>query len=204
MLRTEIINRLIVKNNYKSYLEIGIGDAVNYNQVSCEKKNNVDPCFDNYDSQAEARIVNRCTSDDFFKTNTEKFDIIFIDGLHEYEQVHRDIINSLNSLNEGGVVLCHDMLPPSEWHQRPPAEYAGGEWNGDCWKAIARLRLEESNLSIITVDTDWGVGIIRKKENGNLKIGKTVEEVTNYSFYESTRNDLMNVVSVDDYVNFYS
>lgn len=204
MLRTEIINRLITKNGYKSYLEIGIGDAANYNQISCENKSNVDPCFDNYDSQAEARIVNRCTSDEFFERNTEKFDIIFIDGLHEYEQVHRDIINSLNVINEGGVVLCHDMLPPTEWHQRPPSEYTGGEWNGDCWKAIARLRAEETDLSIITIDTDWGVGVIRKKENGNLRIGRTVNEVTQYSFYESTKNSLMNVVSVEDYTNFYS
>lgn len=203
MLRTEIINRLIVKYNYKSYLEIGIGDGVNYKNIKCDTKSNVDPFLNNYDSQSEEMIVNRCTSDNFFKKNIDKFDIIFIDGLHEYMQVYNDILNSLNCLNDGGVVLCHDMLPPTEWHQRPPSEYTGGEWNGDCWKAIARLRIEENNLSIITIDTDWGVGIIRKTEKANIRIDVNIDEVTQYSFYEENRNNLMNVVSVDDYINFY-
>ena len=103
MLRTDIINRLIEKHKYKSYLEIGIGDAVNYRLINCENKSNVDPCFDNYDSQATAMVINRCTSDEFFSKNTEKFDIIFIDGLHEYEQVYRDIINSLNALQQNAI-----------------------------------------------------------------------------------------------------
>lgn len=126
MKRNDIINSLIAIKKYKSYLEIGIGDGANYNQIICENKNNVDPCFDLLDSQNISHVKNVMTSDEFFNKNTEMFDVIFVDGLHEYQQVYRDIKNSLNVLNENGCIVCHDMLPPTEWHQRPASEYSGG------------------------------------------------------------------------------
>ena len=41
----------------------------------------------------------------------QKFDIIFIDGLHEYDQVKKDIVNSLKFIDEKGFILIHDLLP---------------------------------------------------------------------------------------------
>ena len=35
------------------------------------------------------------TSDEFFKSNNEFFDLIFLDGLHTYEQTIKDIDNSI-------------------------------------------------------------------------------------------------------------
>ena len=49
------------------------------------------------------------TSDKFFKDN-EKFDIIFIDGLHTFEQTIKDIDNSIKFLRDKGVILIHDCL----------------------------------------------------------------------------------------------
>ena len=40
----------------------------------------------------------RKTSDNFFKNNKKEFDVIFIDGLHIYEQCRKDVINSLKVL----------------------------------------------------------------------------------------------------------
>ena len=36
--------------------------------------------------------------------------MIFIDGLHHYEQAHRDLRNSLNNLKKGGIILIHDYV----------------------------------------------------------------------------------------------
>ena len=196
MTRAEIINTLIEKYNYKSYLEIGIGGGGNYHTINCDYKSNVDPCFDDYDGQVKSEVVNLMTSDEFFEKTQEKFDIIFVDGLHVYEQVYKDIINSLNCLNEGGTVVCHDMLPPTEWHQRPADQYHGEEWNGDCWKAVARLRVERDDLEIYTVDSDWGVSIIRKGKN--TKFDGNLDEVLQYPFFEKNKFKLMNVKRPQD------
>lgn len=201
MLRSDAINHLIEKHGYKKYLEIGVADGSNYNLIKCDYKSNVDPCFDDKDSQNIKAVVNVMTSDEFFEKTDEKFDIIFIDGLHTYEQVYADITNSVNVLEPNGSIICHDMLPPSEWHQRPSEEFQKGEqWNGTCWKAIARLRNEETDLKIRTIDTDWGLGFIQKEEGGNEPVGVSLDIVLNYTFFNSNRDKLMNVISVYDFL----
>lgn len=78
-MRWDIINDLIKKNGYKSYLEIGVYNrALNFNQIKAKIKWCVDP-----DVNANADVV--CTSDMYFESAIqagEKYDIIFIDGLH--------------------------------------------------------------------------------------------------------------------------
>jgi len=48
------------------------------------------------------------TSDTFFLKNKRTFDIIFIDGLHIYDQVKRDVLNSIKVLNKDGFILLYD------------------------------------------------------------------------------------------------
>ena len=86
------------------------------------------------------------TSDEFFKQNEKRFDLIFIDGLHEANQVFRDVKNSLNYLNENGVILLHDCNPSIEEHQTFPQSLDHNKrhlniWLGDTWKTVTRYLL---------------------------------------------------------------
>ena len=52
------------------------------------------------------------TSDNYFFNNKNNlFDLIFLDGLHTYEQTIKDIFNSLKTLKKNGVIIVHDCLP---------------------------------------------------------------------------------------------
>ena len=93
--RVEIVQNIIDLKNYKSYLEIGTFKDELFASVKCNKKIGVDPV-----SGGNVRK----TSDKFFLENKEKFDLIFIDGLHHYNQVKKDIANSLVALNDKGVI----------------------------------------------------------------------------------------------------
>ena len=50
------------------------------------------------------------TSNNFFKKNSENFDLIYVDGDHASEQVSLDIINSWKILNKGGFLILDDYL----------------------------------------------------------------------------------------------
>ena len=93
--RTDIINYYIKENQYKSYLEIGVASGANYDNIEIKERESVDPAIGAYNSSRPTYMM---TSDIFFSTivNDKFYDIIFIDGLHEYQQVYKDILNSLN------------------------------------------------------------------------------------------------------------
>jgi hypothetical protein len=154
--RYEIIQETIKRKNYKSYLEIGCDQDELFSKIIIEKKIGVDP-----DSGGTIRD----TSDNFFKKNNKKFDIIFIDGLHEYDQVKKDINNSLFFLNDNGVIFLHDCMPMRFIYQAVPR--ATGLWNGDVWKNIVEARTKQE-IDTYVVHADHGVGMILKRTNKNL------------------------------------
>ena len=49
------------------------------------------------------------TSDEFFKTNTEMFDVIYIDGNHAEDYIKRDIENAFKFCKKGGVIWFDDF-----------------------------------------------------------------------------------------------
>ena len=162
--RFDIINKLIYSKKFKSYLEIGCQSDVNFSKIKIENKVGVDP-------QSGGTL--RMTSDEFFSQNKETFDLIFIDGLHIHEQVLKDIDNSLNVLNENGVILLHDCLPAKIWHQTIPQTHSS--WNGDVWKSIVQSRTRE-DIDTYTIKADQGLGLILKRKNRD----KLVHPINNF------------------------
>ena len=151
--RWDLIDYLIQKNSFENYLEIGCDKNQSFSKIKIYNKIGVDPI--------EGGTI-RSTSDQFFDQNKNNFDIIFIDGLHHYSQVLKDINNSLKILNKNGFILVHDCLPRSLAQQAVPRYRAS--WNGDVWKAIVELRTK-NNLNIFTSQIDFGVAIIQISEN---------------------------------------
>jgi hypothetical protein len=190
MKRTDIINHLIKKNNYKRYLEIGVRDPdSNLNLISVEHKDGVDPAGNcNYP----------ITSDDFFKQLDENvtYDIIFIDGLHIDYQVEKDITNSLKHLSEGGTIVMHDCSPIKEEHQ--VEEYVvGTTWNGTTWKAYVKFRMTDENLSMFVVDTDHGVGVITKgKQTLYPK-----SDILDFKLLNENRKEILNLITPEQFLN---
>lgn len=188
--RTRIINTLIKNIKAKKYLEIGVCSGDNISQIDCEYKVGVDP-------SDHSPSTFHLTSDQYFQICSEKFDVIFIDGLHEFDQVYRDITNSLKVLNPGGYIVCHDMLPTTELMQTIP--YQGGSWTGDCWKAFVTLRQERDDLDMMTVDTDFGCSIIQRGSQEKLILNASLT----YDNFVKNKNEWMNIISVEDYLKIF-
>ncbi len=189
--RWDLIKYLIKKNNYKNYLEIGCDQNQLFSKVNIDNKIGVDPV-------SGGNI--RKTSDDFFKENKSNFDIVFIDGLHIYEQVKKDILNSIHFLEKDGIILVHDCMPDSLGKQAVPRYKM--QWNGDVWKAIVDLRQIEE-LDIYTCEMDQGIGIITKKKNTSiLKIDKPINKLR-FVDYFNNYEEYMRVISVEKFKEIF-
>ncbi len=185
--RTEIIQNIINKKNYEKYLEIGCDKDDNFSKIQAKIKIGVDP---------QRGGTKRMTSDEFFKNNNENFDIIFLDGLHTYEQTIKDIQNSLNTISNGGIILIHDCLPKKIWNQIVPRVY--GHWNGDVWKAIVHSRTFEK-ADTYTIIADHGLGIIFKRKNRNLlNLKNTNFKNLKYADYYNNHMKFMNLINYDN------
>lgn len=153
-MRWELIQAIIDALACSSYLEIGCNQNVTFNAIRCKSKVGVDPIMGG---------TIRLTSDQFFAQNTDKFDIIFIDGLHEWQQVIKDVDNALNALNENGTIVIHDCDPPYEECQLMPRNGRKG-WCGDVWKAYVKLRTRP-DIDCVMSQFDCGCGVIKKRKN---------------------------------------
>ena len=186
--RSDIINKLISIKKYNSFLEIGCDKNSNFSNISVSKKIGVDP---------NSGGTHKMTSDEFFQTNIESFDLVFIDGLHETSQVDRDIDNSLKFLNKNGLILLHDCLPKKIWHQVVPCIYP--KWNGDVWKSIVKSRTRE-DINTYTIIADHGIGLIIKEKNKNiLNLGQEKLKKLKFKDYFNNHNEFMNLISVEKF-----
>lgn len=205
--RTEVINLLL--STFKrptTYLEIGLRNpASNYRKIKSGEKFSVDPGYESKLNFADFH----CTSNAFFEGIPnrkwpgipEKFDLIFIDGLHSASQVDQDISNSLGILSEDGFLVVHDCNPPTQWHSREEYDFlyspAKFFWNGTTWKAFLKWRGNPSLFSCC-VDTDWGVGIFSRKVKLGLPLEKPLE-FYDYKEFDGNRKYLLNLISFKEF-----
>lgn len=174
------VNLFYKNKNTCKYLEIGCADDKTFNCIPLDLKNKV-----GVDPLSGGTI--RQTSDEFFKNNKDYFDVIFIDGLHTYDQCLRDVENSLNFLNKGGFIFCHDFLP-TDW-KSANREQLQSKWNGDVWKVSLHL-VKTSGIDYFIANCDQGVGIIKKIDT-HINLEKNIENINNFNFknyYEFYQN----------------
>ena len=167
--RIALVNLLVSKKQDPSYLEIGCHANDLFDSVPCRHKTGVDPMMGG---------TVRATSDEFFAKNTDLFDVIFIDGLHTYEQVRKDAINSIRFLKPGGYVALHDMLPGSWLEHHVPR--LNDAWTGDVWKAAFELA-QSSGIDFKIVKIDYGVGVFRLS-GGKPSLAAMTEELKEKEF----------------------
>lgn len=189
--RFDVIQYLIDTYNYKSYLEIGVRYAEETNKaslvsVNCETKIGVD-------------IVNKnathvMSSDRFFESinPNQKFDIIFIDGDHEKTQVHKDILNSLNHLNDNGIIVCHDVNPFAERQLQPTKCH-------NAWETWAMLRQTRDDLQMHALTIDM-VGLISK---GSQELYTNDIEYT-WEYLDNNRTSLLNLIDETTFKQIYN
>lgn len=151
--RISLVNLLMASRPDGDYLEIGCAGNDLFHSVLAARKTGVDPVRGG---------THRLTSDDFFASwDGGSFDVIFIDGLHLYDQVRRDLLHALAWLKPGGWIAMHDMLP-RDWLEEHVPQIRTSGWTGDGWKVAFEMAVSP-DLDFRLIAVDHGVAVVRAK-----------------------------------------
>lgn len=174
--RVALVNLLCASKLDGNYLEIGCQGNICFDAIPMMNKIGVDP---------QSGGTHKEYSDDFFIKNTTYFDVIFIDGLHIYDQVRRDIVNSIKFLKPGGWVAVHDMLPDDAISEHVPI-ISKGPWFGDVWKVAFELA-STTGIEFKLVKIDAGIGLFRVTDPHAIlnDMGETLQNKRFQYLYEN-------------------
>jgi hypothetical protein len=138
------------------YLEIGClgGDlcASLKTKLSVGVDVNEHPDWSTYMQRSERVLFYQMPSDQFFKQNSQDWDLIFIDGDHSAKQVYKDVLNSLKWLAPGGLIVMHDTLPPTEGDT--------AETKSGTAYVVRRDLQRDSKLQVYTFPVTFGLTLV--------------------------------------------
>lgn len=140
---SQILNTLNDIESY-SYLELGVHDCKNFDNIRAKRKFSVD-------IKSSANF--KGSTDEYFEQLSPfyKFDIIFIDANHRIDYVTRDYNNAIKHCNKW--ILIHDMIPPDEAHTDDIF----------CSNSFILLFyiLKETNIKVYPMNENYGLTLVK-------------------------------------------
>jgi hypothetical protein len=137
------------------YLEIGCRMGDSFAPVR-SKTIAVDPFFRaeiNIIGQKPALHVFQATSDAFFESgflarNDIRLSLSFLDGMHLFEYLLRDFMNTEAASDPRGVIMMHDLVPHNLAMTTRDLTAIRGAWTGDVWKFLPILQRWRPDLTL--------------------------------------------------------
>ena len=162
----EILRAVQRKARPRVYLEIGVWRGTSLRLASpTTRVVGIDPDPQIVGTLPRRWTVHAETSDAFFARPdaavcTGVVDVAFIDGLHHYDQVLRDLAHVERRMAPDGVILIHDCLPPdASVATREPT--GAGMWAGDVWKIVPVLHAHRPDITVtIAAAAPTGLAVI--------------------------------------------
>jgi hypothetical protein len=145
------------------YLEIGLNRGKTFESVRAEVRDAVDP-FPKIQLEhlpGNCRVFSE-TSDVFFERDLghKSYDLVFIDGLHTWQQTHKDILNTF-SRSPKAILLIDDVVPSDATSAVPDFDKSltirslrndsSNEWCGDVFKSIEAITKTQPNIRVLTL-----------------------------------------------------
>jgi hypothetical protein len=206
MERPVILQAIINLFDEVRYMEIGVSAGDTFKAIKAKEKYAVDPKFlFDIPSNAEARgeYYFQVTSDSFFEKYGEgrAFDVIYIDGLHTYEQTLRDLLNSIQLLAFGGVIVIDDTVPTSYAASLPDPNIVMNirqllndqdqAWMGDVYKLVYFVQTFMQQFEYRTISDNHGQIVMWRQVRPQSEIvDRKTSEIADYDFsYTLTKRE---------------
>ncbi len=216
------LRALAQTNDAKTYLEIGVEKGSTFLNASFfELRHGVDPHF-RFDVEKYESSSVRCfemTSDEFFVSHADpkqKYDVIFLDGRHTFEQTFRDFCCSNAHATDQTIWILDDIAPSDIFsaHRDTQAAYRyreahglqGKAWTGDVFKVVFAIHDFFPNLSYhTTADGKPQTVVIRRARTSFAPLFNDLERISRMTYYDFVeRRECLNLASEDDITHWIS
>jgi hypothetical protein len=157
-------------------------------------------------------------SDDFFLYGADentKYDIIFLDGLHTFEQTFRDFCASQRHCHEDTLWMIDDVYPSDVFsaHRdrsetiklRRLHKLASRAWHGDVFKTIFAIHDFFPNFSYKTINSKGNpqAGLVRRPRSSFKPFYNSLEAISRMSYDDFLHNrDVLNLESEEDVLHW--
>lgn len=101
---------LFICENFKEANIVAVDTFKGKGKHNIDFKCVLDNFLNNTNEYKDRLNLNITDSKNFFENNTEKFDLIYIDGSHDMEDVKADCENALKFLNDKSILILDDFL----------------------------------------------------------------------------------------------
>lgn len=175
MPRSEVVQLFLDQFESPSYLEIGVARGETFHAVAAARKVAVDPLFQFDVLKHETRTIrfHSVPSDTYFgeiAQPEDRFDVIYIDGLHTAEQTLRDLINAQHFLKAEGVIIIDDVWPSSfvaairdlDQHKlvRECLNEQSPAWMGDVFKLLYFIDTFMQQFTLRIINDNFGQAVM--------------------------------------------
>ena len=163
----EFVRDVVQRKGAGNYLEIGVHNGSSLALIDCPAIG-VDPAFvfdRNPIGRKSVLHLYQMGSDQFFRDHDPRaifggpVDVAFLDGLHQFEYLLRDFMNTERVCDRSSLIMMDDCLPinleMTERKHRPELRKdkpLAGWWTGDVWKVVTILREYRPDLRILPID----------------------------------------------------
>ncbi len=190
----EIANIYPVKN----YLEIGVQEGRTFFDLDFQYQVAVDPFFRfDYAKHASNRLqFFEEASDRYFSRKTEcKFDLIFLDGLHTFDQTFRDFCASIHFAHEQTIWLIDDSVPSgmlaasrnSAFHKVARRLLNQPEWMGDVYKVIYAIHDYFPQYNFATFENPGQTVVWKSTRNDFSPFSRSIHQISGLSYFKFLR-----------------
>ena len=178
----------------KTYLEVGTLGGDTLRLASCRSVA-VDPKFRLTEPSVGAKPALhffQMESDAFFAMHNPTaflggaIDLAFLDGMHLFEFLLRDFINTERACHSGSTIVLHDCVPLDRFmatrdiddHETRSKSQYPQWWTGDVWKVVPILRHYRPDLKVTLFDAPpTGLAVITGLDPTNRVLGEHYDSI---------------------------
>jgi len=206
--KSDLLNALATKRDYRTYLEIGTSFTGNEFGRVTSPNLSIRHRLAYWCAHAADKDAATLRRDDLlldpgkFMAGSAKYDLIFVDSFHTYECSMRDLLLARALMAERGTIVVHDCNPFDEDLASPT--YRPGPWCGATYAAFIDFMLNSRDLEHRTIDDDVGLGIVRRGSQRSYDDAlkriwerSRADDALRYEVFASLKHRLLNIVSVE-------